>query len=280
MLDEHRVRLAGRAQPLGHHLPKHPPRLLRPPGVEQDLDARRVADDGGPAPRLHLRPHPHGTVHVPGPRQPVHDSGEGGGVGRHPGSEHLGEESEHGRHAAGFAEEVDHGGVGEAVVAEGGRRSGGEAEEEEGLLERRMGLEHARHGVGVPGKAWKGEEERARRRPGVVPEDGGGAANYVAGVGRRRRGRRLGFPCGFRVAAARWSGREEPAATAEHGGCDEGTVSPRRRAPQCALRLASGDEQPKSSGGWWWLRSSGAADTLSRICGKPTMGLRRRRLRA
>lgn len=236
MLDEYRVSLAGRAQPLGHHLLEYRPRLRRPAGVEQDLDARRVADDGGSAPLLHLRPHPHGAVDVPGPREPVHDGGEGGGVGRHPGAEHLGEEAEHGGHAAGLAEDVEHGGVGEAVVAEGGRRGGRQAEEEEGLLERRVGLEHARHGVGVPAQPGQGQEERPRRRPGVVAEDGVGAVDDVAGVDGCRWGRWIGGSSGF--AAARWSGREEPAARTEHGGR-------RRRGgdQQRTVVLSSGDSR-------------------------------------
>jgi hypothetical protein len=82
ILDEQSVGLAGGAQPFSHHLFKHPPRLLCPPEVEQNLNARGVADDGRPALRLHLRPHPHGTVDVTSPREPVHDGGEGGGVGR------------------------------------------------------------------------------------------------------------------------------------------------------------------------------------------------------
>jgi hypothetical protein len=146
----------------------------------------------------------------------VHDGGEGSGVGRHPGAEHLSEEVEHGGHAAGLAEEVKHGGIGEAVVAEGGRRGSRQAEEEEGLVEWRVHLEHARHRVRVPGQPGEGEEERTRCRPGVVAEDGGSAADHVAGVGRGWRGRCLGG--GFAVAAARRSGREEPAARTEHGG--------------------------------------------------------------
>jgi hypothetical protein len=217
MLDEHRVGLAGGAQPFSHHLSKHPARLLCLPRVEQNLNARSVADDGRPAPLFHLRPHPHGAVDVTGPREPVHDGGESGSVGRDPGAEHLGKEAEHGRNAAGLPEEVDHGGVGEAVVAEGARGGGRQAEEEEGLLERRVGLEHARHGVGVPGEAGEGEEERARRRPGLVAEDGSGAADHVTGIGRRGCGRWLCFPGGFGLAAARCSG-EEPAAVTEHGG--------------------------------------------------------------
>lgn len=217
MLDEHRVRLAAGPQSLGHHLLEHLPGLRRPPGVEQDLHARRVAHEGGPTlplPRAHLLPHPHRGVDVPGVRQPVHDRGEGGGVGVHPRAEHLGEEAHHGRHAAGLAEEVEHGGVGEAVVAEPAACAGGEAEEEEGLVERRVRLEDARDGVGVPGEAREGEEERPRRRPGVAAEDGVDAADDVAGVGRG--GRLGGGGLAARSRPAAGSGWEEVAAAAEH----------------------------------------------------------------
>jgi hypothetical protein len=95
-------------------------------------------------------------------------------------------------------------------VAEGARRGDRQEEEDEGLLERRVGLEHARHGVGVPGEAGDGGEERARRRTGVVAEDGSSAVADVTGVGRRGSGcgRWLGFPGGFGLAAARCSGEE------------------------------------------------------------------------
>ena len=128
MLDEHRVRRAAWPQPLGHHLLKHPPALGRPPGVEQNFHARRVTHERGaapPPPRAHLLPHAHRGVHVPGAPEPVHDRRESGGVRVHPGSKHLGEEAKHGGYAAGLAKEVEHGGVGVAVVAEGGLGAGG-----------------------------------------------------------------------------------------------------------------------------------------------------------
>lgn len=220
MLDENRVRRAAGPQPLGHHLLENPPALGRPPGVEQDFHARRVADERGaapPPPRAHLLPHPHRGVNVPGARQPVHDRRERGGVRVHPGSEHLGEEAEHGGNTAGLAEEVEHGGVGVAVMPEGGPgvggRGGGEAEEQEGLLERRVGFEDAGDGVGVPDEAREGEEERPRLRPGVVAEYGVDAADDVAGVGR---GGGIGGGFGLGLAAAAGFGREEVAGAAEH----------------------------------------------------------------
>lgn len=220
MLNEHGVGGAAGPQPLGHHLLEHPLALGRPPGVEQDLDARRVAHERGAAPApagAHLLPHPHRGVHVPCVRQPVHDRGERGGVGVHPGAEHLGEEAEHGGDPAGLAEEVEHGGVGVAVVAEGGPGvrggGGGEAEEEEGLLEGRVGLEDARHDVRVPDEAREGEEERARLRPGVVAEYVGHAADDVASV---RRGGWLGGGFGLGLRAAAGLDGEEVALAAEH----------------------------------------------------------------
>ena len=85
-----------------------------------------------------------------------------------------------------------------------------------------MGLEDTGDYVGVPGEAREGQEERARRRPGLVAEYVGDTADDVAGVGR---GWGL-FGLGLWAAAV--SGREEVAWAAEHFRRRRGCGAPRR----------------------------------------------------
>lgn len=184
--------------------------------VEQHLHERRMRHNRGStlgaSPPPHLPPRPHGPVQVPGFGEPVHHRGERGGVGGDPLRLHLRPHGPRGLDPPRLAEDVEHGGVGEAVVLEAGEGPG-PAEEEVGFRHGRVGLEHAVHGKGVPFDG-EGAELRKGEVPGGVAEDGGDLVDGVAHVGGG--GRRRGFWRGFFGAGL--PGREGATVVEEGGG--------------------------------------------------------------
>lgn len=114
----------------------------------------------------------------------MHDGSVGGGVGGDPLVLHLPENAPHGGDPAGLPEDVEHSGVGEAVVLEAGE-AGGPVEEEPGLFHRRVGLEDAVDCEGVPAEG-KGTELSGGGVPRRVTEGGGDLVDGGAHILRQR----------------------------------------------------------------------------------------------